>query len=43
MIERKGFCHFAANRQRPGISAQASGIGRRIGFIQAELIKVVVA
>jgi hypothetical protein len=43
MIERQRFGHFSANRQRPGIGAQAAGIGRRIGFIKAKFIEVVVA
>ena len=43
MIERQGFGDFAADGKRPGVSAQAACVSGRIGFIEAEFIKVVVA
>ena len=42
MVKGQRLRHLTADGQRPGIGAQATRVRRRIGFIEAEFIKVIV-
>ncbi|SSM13014.1 Uncharacterised protein [Klebsiella pneumoniae] len=42
MVKGQRFRHFATDGERPGIGAQATRVRRRIGFIEAEFIKIIV-
>ena len=43
VVQRQGFCHFAVDFQRPRIGFETTGVGRRIGLVEAKFVEVVIA